>query len=82
MDVTASIQHRSVMQQELLDWLLPQRSDAVIIDCTLGGGGHSRAFLQAEPSPGLVIGMDRDPACIAAAQAWGAPWGNRFVPVQ
>jgi 16S rRNA (cytosine1402-N4)-methyltransferase len=69
------------MQQELLDWLLPQRSEAVIVDCTLGGGGHSRGFLQATPSPGLVIGMDRDPACITAAQEWGARWGRRFVPV-
>jgi 16S rRNA (cytosine1402-N4)-methyltransferase len=81
MDVAASIQHHAVMQQELLDWLLPPRSDAVIVDCTLGGGGHSREFLQATPGPRWVIGLDRDPACIAAAQEWGTPWGSRFMPV-
>jgi 16S rRNA (cytosine1402-N4)-methyltransferase len=29
-----------------------------------------------------VIGLDRDPYCIAAARQWGASWGARFVPVQ
>jgi 16S rRNA (cytosine1402-N4)-methyltransferase len=33
-------------------------------------------------APSVVIGLDRDAYCIAAAQHWGAPWGARFVPVQ
>jgi 16S rRNA (cytosine1402-N4)-methyltransferase len=80
MDVIASIQHRPVMVQELLKLLLPQ-DPAVVVDCTLGGGGHARALLQAHPGIEVMIGFDRDPACIAAATAWGRPWAARFKPV-
>ena len=80
MDLAASIRHQPVMQQELCDWLLPHHP-GVLVDCTLGGGGHTRAFLQAEMGPALVIGLDRDPDCIMAAQQWGHQWEKRFVPV-
>jgi 16S rRNA (cytosine1402-N4)-methyltransferase len=80
MDVTALVQHRPVMLRELLTLLLPQ-DPAVVVDCTLGGGGHTRALLQAHPGSQMVIGLDRDPACIAAAAEWGRPWAARFVPV-
>jgi 16S rRNA (cytosine1402-N4)-methyltransferase len=80
MDVMASVQHCPVMVRELLASLLPH-APAVVVDCTLGGGGHTRALLQAHPGPQVVIGLDRDPACIAAAAEWGRPWATRFVPV-
>jgi 16S rRNA (cytosine1402-N4)-methyltransferase len=35
----------------------------VIVDATLGGGGHSEALLQSRPDVD-VIGLDRDPAAI------------------
>lgn len=76
--VASTIAHHAVMQQEVLSWLIPHEC-AVIVDCTLGGGGHARALLQA--SSAVVIGIDRDPACIAAAREWGQPWGERFIPV-
>lgn len=37
-----------------------------VLDGTLGGGGHSAALLEAGAS---VVGLDRDPAAIAAARA-------------
>lgn len=49
-----------------------------VVDCTLGGGGHSQALLSAMPQIG-VLGLDRDPAALAAAQQRLAPFGNRFV---
>jgi 16S rRNA (cytosine1402-N4)-methyltransferase len=30
----------------------------------------------------VVIGIDRDAACIAASRVWSESWGARFVPVQ
>jgi 16S rRNA (cytosine1402-N4)-methyltransferase len=77
-----SVPHRPVMVEALLEWLLPVLdAPATLLDGTLGGGGHTRAFLQACAGTLRVIGLDRDPACIAAAQAWGRVWGSRFVAV-
>jgi len=54
------------MLDEVVDWLDP-RPGAVLVDGTLGGGGHTRALAQRVGSAGLVIGIDRDPAAVAAA---------------
>ncbi len=77
-----SIPHRPVMVESLLEWLLPALdASAVLLDATLGAGGHTRAFLRACPGALRVIGLDRDPACIAAARVWGQEWASRFVAV-
>lgn len=47
----------------------------MIIDGTLGGGGHSEALLAAGAT---VIGIDRDPRALEAAQARLAHFGSRF----
>jgi len=80
MDVAPAIQHCAVMEREVCALLVHDRP-AMYVDCTLGGGGHTRALLHASPPPSVVIGIDRDPAGIAAARQWGRPWGARFVPV-
>jgi 16S rRNA (cytosine1402-N4)-methyltransferase len=61
--------------------MLLRDEPGVYVDCTLGAGGHARALLQANPTPHMVIGIDRDPACIAAARQWALPWHERFIPV-
>ena len=67
MGVAPTIQHRPVMEQDICVLLLHERP-AIYVDCTLGGGGHTRALLHASPAPSVVIGLDRDAHCIAAAQ--------------
>ena len=59
-----------------LDRLLDQHSKAVLIDCTLGGGGHSALLLEAHPRLRL-IGLDQDPTARAAAAERLAPFGDR-----
>ena len=59
-----------------LDGLLDQHSKAVLIDCTLGGGGHSALLLEAHPRLRL-IGLDQDPTARAAAAERLAPFGDR-----
>ncbi len=59
--------HVSVLLDEILEWLQP-RPGAIMADGTLGGGGHTRALAERVTPGGLVIGMDRDPAAIEAAQ--------------
>jgi len=54
--------HESVLVGEVLQYLSP-REDGIYVDCTIGGGGHSSAI------PGQLIGIDRDPAALAAAAA-------------
>lgn len=50
----------------------------MIVDGTLGGGGHSEALLQAGAS---VLGIDRDPRALAAARERLAAFGDRFRQV-
>lgn len=80
MEVAPALQHCTVLEREVCTALV--RDDAVTyVDCTLGGGGHTRALLRASVAASRVMGIDRDPACIAAARAWGHVWGDRLLPV-
>lgn len=56
--------------------LLAQHGGGVLIDCTLGGGGHSALLLEAHPALRL-IGLDQDPTARAAAAERLARFGDR-----
>ncbi len=60
-------QHQSVLLDEVLEWLAPQPGQ-VIVDGTLGGGGHTRAIAERVGDAGTVIALDRDPAAISRAE--------------
>jgi 16S rRNA (cytosine1402-N4)-methyltransferase len=54
------------MRQEVTRLLAPV-PDGVVLDATVGGGGHAAALLEARP--GLqVVGIDQDPGAVAAAE--------------
>ncbi|KAF4410752.1 MULTISPECIES: 16S rRNA (cytosine(1402)-N(4))-methyltransferase RsmH [Streptomyces] len=74
--------HVPVMLQRCLDLLAPAlaRPGAVVVDCTLGLGGHSEALLGAFPSARLV-GLDRDPEALELAGERLAPYGDRATLV-
>ncbi len=63
-DPFEQIEHRPVMLAEVLAGLA-LRPGAVVIDGTLGGGGHAAAMLQAIAPEGRLLGLDADPAAIA-----------------
>ncbi|KMY23822.1 16S rRNA methyltransferase [Actinobaculum suis] len=75
--------HQPVLADVCLDLLAPAFSSEkpILIDCTLGMGGHSEAALTRFPQL-TVIGIDRDPQAIALASERLAPFGERFRPVQ
>jgi 16S rRNA (cytosine1402-N4)-methyltransferase len=70
--------HVPVMLREVTGLLRP-RPGAVIVDATLGLGGHAEALLDAGAT---VVGLDRDPAALAAATDRLASHGERFHPVR
>ena len=62
--------HVPVMAKEVVEMLRPV-SPRLIVDATYGGGGHTRALLQA--FPGLqVVAIDQDPDAIAQGPAGDA----------
>ncbi|WP_372463416.1 16S rRNA (cytosine(1402)-N(4))-methyltransferase RsmH [Actinospica acidithermotolerans] len=54
--------------------------NAVLVDCTLGLGGHSEALLTRYPRARL-LGLDRDPEALARSRRRLAPFGERFEAV-
>ena len=55
----SDVVHVPILVREVLECLRPQSGD-VVVDCTLGGGGHARAILAAVHPGGRVIGLDVD----------------------
>ncbi|MCC7124104.1 MAG: 16S rRNA (cytosine(1402)-N(4))-methyltransferase RsmH [Acidobacteria bacterium] len=52
--------HRPIMLAEVLRHLQPRPGD-VVVDATLGGGGHARRLLEAVHPGGRLIALDVDP---------------------
>lgn len=75
------IVHTPVLLQECLEYLSPVgesfEKNCLMIDSTLGEGGHSNAFLSK--FPGLhIIGLDADKGIQARARERLAPYGERM----
>jgi len=70
--------HQPVLLEEVLGFLLP--APGPVLDGTVGGGGHSRALLDSDPSV-EIIAVDRDPEALSVAtEALAAfPGRVRFV---
>jgi 16S rRNA (cytosine1402-N4)-methyltransferase len=51
--------HRAIMVREILEVLAPQPGE-VVVDCTLGYGGHATELLAAIQPGGRLIGIDVD----------------------
>lgn len=78
----AGDRHVPVLLEACLDLLAPalQGEAPLVVDATLGMGGHSEALLHRFPGLRLV-GIDRDPEALRLAGARLAPWSQRFFPV-
>ncbi len=73
-------EHVPVLLGEVIE-LFATVDEGMLVDLTLGGGGHSAALLEAHP--GLtVLGIDRDPVALAAAADRLRPWASRVACVQ
>lgn len=61
-----STYHTPVMLEEVLDALNLEPGRRVV-DCTLGGGGHSRAIAERIAPGGFLLGLDQDQEALAEA---------------
>ncbi len=72
--------HRPVLLQAAVEWLRPAPG-SVIVDATVGAGGHAEALLDAVGPDGLVVGIDRDADALAHASSRLARFGRQFIPL-
>lgn len=71
--------HTPVLAAEVVDWLVPQ-VPGLLVDATVGLGGHAAALLDAAPDSHL-LGVDRDPEAVAEARRRLEPYGRRVTVV-
>jgi 16S rRNA (cytosine1402-N4)-methyltransferase len=74
---TPTFAHRPVLVDLVVELFAPV-PPGVVVDATVGGGGHAAALLDAHPHLSLV-GLDQDPAALRAAGARLARFGDRAV---
>jgi 16S rRNA (cytosine1402-N4)-methyltransferase len=60
--------HQPVLVNEIVAWLTPHEgAGSIIVDGTVGGGGHTMALVRRLGAGGRLIGLDRDPAMLELA---------------
>ena len=72
-----NIPHIPVLYREVLE-AFSGCEEGIIVDCTMGYGGHSSLLLEAHPGIRL-IGIDQDETAIAFSTQRLAPYGDRAV---
>lgn len=74
-----SFEHAPVMADEIVA-VFDDVPAGVLVDATVGGGGHSAAILAARPDV-EVLGLDQDPAALSAASDRLREFGSRVTLV-
>ena len=62
------VRHVPVLLQEVLGFIRP-RPGGILVDATLGEGGHSQALLERIGGEGCLIGLDRDQQALEIARS-------------
>ena len=79
---TAQDRHVPVLRDRIVELLAPalQGPGAIMVDATLGMGGHSESILERCPGA-RVVGIDRDREALSLAGERLARFGDRFTAV-
>ena len=72
--------HIPVLFQEIMEIMAPKQGE-LFVDCTLGGGGHSRGFLERSGPDGYLIGIDQDTEALEAARQNLSAYSERVTYV-
>ncbi len=70
--------HMPVMRREVLAYLIT-RKDGIYVDCTVGGGGHAQAILEAISPEGFLIGLDADAEALSHAEQVLSRFPNKIL---
>lgn len=70
--------HIPVLGKEVCCWLISERS-TVILDCTVGYGGHAEMLLTSSSTGTMVIGLDKDFQAIDFCRRRLNRFGDRIV---
>lgn len=73
-----SFAHQSVMPTEVVRYMKADEA-RIIVDGTVGGGGHAAALLAAAGPETRLIGIDLDKEALTAAKTRLAPYGERVI---
>jgi 16S rRNA (cytosine1402-N4)-methyltransferase len=69
--------HYSVLLAEVIEAFAPL-SLKVVVDGTLGAGGHAQALLEHHPEIEYYVGIDQDPHALALAAERLKPWQEKL----
>ena len=73
--------HIPVLLKETLELLIPPAEGGILVDCTLGEGGHAEAFLSRWPKL-FLLGVDADRQILSMARGRLAGFQDRTLLVQ
>ncbi len=71
------IVHRPVLKEEIWNFLKPDKPNELMVDTTLGEGGHAEFFLKRSPTL-RVVGLDADETILNVAKSRLAPFKSRL----
>lgn len=75
------MKHEPVLLEPVLEYLEPNRADGVLVDATVGLGGHAEALLERHPDVRLV-GIDRDAEALGRSRERLSRFGDRVTLVR
>lgn len=76
-DITNNLLHEPVMVEEVLDYLCPHPGQ-IILDGTVGNGGHASKIMNGISPNGLLIGIDKDEEILQMAKQYLSKAGCPF----
>ena len=69
--------HLPALLEQVVGFAVPAPGEWVVVDATVGAGGHAAALLRALGPTGRLLGLDRDRTAIELARARLAPFGDQ-----
>ncbi len=75
------MKHEPVLLEPILESLEPNRPDGILVDATVGLGGHTEALLERHPDVRLIA-IDRDPEALARSRERLSRFGDRVTFVR